>query len=42
VSTCKECKFYEPIDESKGSCISHEVPGDRETTQCPTRTFIPK
>ncbi len=42
MSTCKECKFYEPIDESKGSCISHEVPGDRETTQCPTRTFIPK
>jgi hypothetical protein len=42
VSTCKECKFYEPIDDSKGSCFGHEVPGDRETTQCPTRTFIPK
>jgi len=42
VPTCKECKFYKPIDESKGSCFGHEVPGDRETTQCPTRTFVPK
>ena len=39
--TCKECKFYEPIDDGRGSRFGHEVPGDRETSQCPTRTFIP-
>ena len=21
--TCKECKFYKPIDDSKGSCFGH-------------------
>ena len=42
MQTCNECKFYKPIDDSKGSCFGHEVQGDRETGQCPTRTFVPK
>jgi hypothetical protein len=40
--TCNECKFYKPIDDSKGNCFGHEVQGDRETSQCPTRTFVAK
>jgi len=23
--TCKDCKFYKPIDENKGDCFGHEV-----------------
>jgi len=42
VPTCKDCKFYELIDESRGSCFGHEVSGDREISQCPTRTFVAK
>lgn len=42
VTTCKDCKFFEPIDADKGTCFGHEVPSTRESSQCPMRTFVPK
>jgi hypothetical protein len=42
MTTCKDCKFYEPISESKGNCFGYEVPADMPIEKCPTRSFRPK
>ena len=41
-NTYGDCKFYKPIDETKGDCFGHEVPGDREAENCPTKSFQPR
>ncbi len=42
--TCKDCKFYTPVDEKKGICsgLGSEVLADRDAGRCPLRTFRPK
>jgi len=40
--TCKDCKFYEPIDEVKGNCFGHEVLADMDIEECPAKAFQPK
>lgn len=40
--TCKDCKFYEPIDEAQGNCFGHSVSGDRDADECPANAFQPK
>lgn len=42
MSTCKDCKYYKAIDETKGICFGHEVPADREADECPAKAFAPK
>lgn len=42
MATCKDCKHYEPIDETKGNCFGHEVPADRDVSECPANAFTPK
>jgi hypothetical protein len=40
---CKDCVSYKPKTKDAGECrISGEVPADRDSDRCPTRTFIPK
>lgn len=39
---CRDCKFYKPIDESKGDCFGHEVPATLDTNKCPTNSFQPR
>jgi len=39
---CKDCKHYEEIDENRGNCFGHEVPPDRDTSECPANAFSPK
>jgi hypothetical protein len=38
--TCKDCKFYKPIDKTKGDCFGHVVPVDFDPDKCPTKSFI--
>ncbi len=40
--TCKDCKFYKPIDETRGNCFGHEVPADMPVDKCPAKAFQPK
>ena len=40
--TCKDCRHYRPIDETKGDCFGHEVPADMPAEQCPAKAFEPK
>jgi RNA polymerase subunit RPABC4/transcription elongation factor Spt4 len=42
--TCKDCKFYTPIDEETGMCanLGRETFADKDTGLCPMRTFQPK
>ena len=40
--TCKDCKFYKPIDETKGDCFGHEVPADMNVDKCPAGAFQPR
>lgn len=42
MATCKDCKFYEQIDEAKGNCFGHEVPADRDVDECPAKAFEAK
>ncbi len=42
MATCKECAFYKEVDETKGDCFGHEVPADRDVTECPTNAFKSK
>lgn len=37
--TCKDFKFYEPIDETKGNCFGHEVPADMDVEKCSQKAF---
>jgi len=40
--TCKDCKFYKKIDETKGDCFGHEVPANMDVERCPTKSFQSK
>ena len=40
--TCKDCKFYEPVDKTKGNCFGHEVDADMDAEDCPAKAFQPK
>lgn len=40
--SCKDCKFYTPVDEDKGDCFGHEVLADRDVRNCPSKAFQPK
>jgi len=40
--TCKDCKYYKPIDETKGDCFGHVVPADMPADQCPAKAFVPR
>jgi len=42
--TCKDCKFYTPVDVRTGNCsnLGSEVLADIDTGMCPLRTFQPK
>lgn len=42
MAKCSECVFYKEVDETKGDCSGHEVPADRDTSECPTNAFKPK
>ena len=39
MATCKECKHYEPIDETSGDCFGHQVPAGRDAEECPAKAF---
>ena len=36
---CKDCKFYTPIDETKGDCFGIEVPANMNANDCPQKAF---
>lgn len=40
--SCKDCKCYKPIDETKGDCFGHGVPADMSVEQCPAKAFEPR
>ncbi len=41
---CKECEFYKSDEENsnKGDCFGHEVEGEMDSNDCPTKDFRPK
>jgi len=39
---CKDCKFFEPIDETKGNCFGYQVSAEMDADKCPTKSFQPK
>jgi hypothetical protein len=39
---CRDCKYYKPIDDEKGDCFGHIVPGDMPAEKCPAKAFVPK
>ena len=42
MAQCKDCKFYKPIDDTKGDCFGHEVPATLDSDKCPTNSFQPR
>ncbi|MFX0073387.1 MAG: hypothetical protein ACFFAO_20100 [Candidatus Hermodarchaeota archaeon] len=42
MAQCKDCKFYKPIDDTKGDCFGHEVAATRNAEECPTKSFQPR
>lgn len=42
MATCKECKFFQPIDEAEGSCFGHKVEAERPVEECQAKAFKPK
>ena len=42
MAQCKECEFYKPIDNVKGDCFGHEVPGNLDASKCPANSFKPR
>lgn len=38
---CKDCKYYKPIDETKGNCFEHKVLANMPTELCPVQGFEP-
>lgn len=40
--TCKDCKYYKPVDETKGDCFGHEVPANMPAEKCPAKAFEPR
>jgi hypothetical protein len=39
---CKECQFYEQVNETKGNCFGHEVSGNNDVKKCPAKAFKPR
>ncbi len=39
MAQCSECKFYKPVDDTKGDCFGHEVPAATNVDMCPTKSF---
>ncbi len=39
IPMCKDCKFYTPIDETKGDCFGIEVPANMNANDCPQKAF---
>ena len=39
---CKDCKFYNPIDDVRGKCFEHEVPATQASEDCPKKQFQPR
>jgi hypothetical protein len=42
MTSCRECRYYVPIDGSWGDCFGYEVPGDRDGRECPFHAFAVK
>ncbi|MHA1448799.1 MAG: hypothetical protein ACTSP4_05190 [Candidatus Hodarchaeales archaeon] len=42
MAKCSECKFYKPLTDEKGDCFGHEVPGNLDVENCPTKSFQPR
>lgn len=42
MTTCRDCKFYEPSDQTKGICFGYVVPADRNVEECPAKAFQPR
>lgn len=40
--TCKDCRFYKPIDEENDDCFGPVVSGDMDVEKCPLKAFQPK
>ncbi|MGD1004341.1 MAG: hypothetical protein ABR887_02870 [Methanoregulaceae archaeon] len=40
---CKDCISFKSKSKDNGECrINGDVPADRESDRCPSRTFIPR
>ncbi|WAC04490.1 MAG: hypothetical protein OS112_08470 [Methanoregula sp.] len=40
---CRECISYKPKTSDEGDCrINGDVPADRDSDRCPSRTFVKK
>jgi len=42
VPVCRDCKFYNPIDDTVGDCFGVEVSGDTDVGNCPADAYQPK
>lgn len=42
MAECKDCKYYKPLDDTKGDCFGHEVPAGLDSNNCPTKSFQPR
>ncbi|MDK2465008.1 MAG: hypothetical protein QI223_09590 [Candidatus Korarchaeota archaeon] len=40
--TCKDCKYYRPIDEERGDRFGHVVPANMPVKNCPAKAFEPR
>ncbi len=39
---CRDCKFFKPIDDTKGDCFGHEVAADTDVKNCPQQAYQPR
>ena len=42
MAKCKECKFFESVDENRGRCFGCDVPAEMDVEECPQKAFLPK
>jgi hypothetical protein len=42
MATCKDCKFYTPVDDLTGNCFGHTVSCNMPVDKCPAKSFTPK
>ena len=40
--TCRDCKFYKPVDENMGDCLGYEVWAKTPAEKCPAKSFQPR
>ncbi len=40
--TCRDCRYFRPIDEERGDCFGHVVPADMPVELCPAGAFEPR